>query len=349
MHIVHFCPTPYTIPPDAYGGTERVVYWLVRAQHAQGLRVSVIAHPESQVHRLHAGVGFIPWTGEKTLDELLPADTNVIHLHRVATGMGEPQRPYLVTEHGNRAPGSEPLPNTVFVSESHARVHGRTTFVRNGVPVEDYRYSEDKDRFMLSLARMEWKHKNARTAMDLAVDLDLPLSMSGKYPPWLRSRTWGAWCLHPFKHRRLVTRLGYIGGERKLQLLSRAAVFFHAVNWHEPAGLAPMEAMASGTPVLATPNGAHPEFVIDGETGVLVRSYEEALEGLRRLIELLPAERRRWAQRCRERVPRVEPMADGYLRLYERVIAGETLSTPDQRRPATEKPIVVVRKPWLGG
>lgn len=348
MHIVHFCPTPYAIPPDAYGGTERVVYWLVRAQHAQGLRVSVIAHPASQVQRLHPGVGFIPWTGEQTLDQLLPRDTAVIHLHRVPSGMSEPDRPYLVTEHGNRAPGSEPLPNTVFVSDSHARVHGRTTFVRNGIPVEDYRYSEDKQRFMLSLVRMEWPHKNARTAMDLAVDLDLPLYMSGKYPPWLRRGTWGAWCLHPFKLHRQVQRLGYIGGERKLDLLARAAVAFHAVNWHEPGAITVLESLASGTPVLGTPNGSLPEFVQHGESGMIVSNYAEALEATRELTSLAPEQARRWARRCRELAVPIESTAAGYLKLYERVIAGERLSTPQQKRPAVERPVVTVQKPWLG-
>jgi glycosyltransferase involved in cell wall biosynthesis len=344
MHIVHYCPTAYPIPPVGYGGTERVVFWLVRAQIAQGLRVSVIAHPDSGIERAVPGARLIPCERDTPLAQVIPQDCEVAHLHRMPPDPDAIAVPHLITEHGNRGPDARLLTNTVFVSESHARIHGRRCFVRNGVPVEDYRYSEDKDRFLLFLARMEWPHKNARTAMDLAIDLDLPLKMSGKYPPWVRPKLWGNWCRHPFKMQRLVQRLGYVDGDIKLELLARAPILFHAVNWHEPAGLVVMEAMASGTPVLCTPNGALPEFVQDRETGWFVDNYEQAREAVREAIAFTPQQHRVWARRCRERVSRIEDTARGYLALYEKVLAGESLSTPDEKRPSTPRPVVSVLK-----
>jgi glycosyltransferase involved in cell wall biosynthesis len=344
MHIVHYCPTAYPIPPTGYGGTERVVFWLARAQVAQGLRVSVIAHPGSRIEERIPGARLIPAQRDATFAATMPADGDVAHLHRMSPDPEAIAVPHLITEHGNRGPDARLLTNTVFVSESHARIHGRRCFVRNGVPVEDYRYSEDKDRFLLFLARMEWPHKNARTAMDLAIDLDLPLKMSGKYPPWVRPKLWGNWCRHPFKMQRLVQRLGYVDGDIKLELLARAPILFHAVNWHEPAGLVVMEAMASGTPVLCTPNGALPEFVQDRETGWFVDNYEQAREAVREAIAFTPQQHRVWARRCRERVSRIEDTARGYLALYEKVLAGESLSTPDEKRPSTPRPVVSVLK-----
>jgi glycosyltransferase involved in cell wall biosynthesis len=344
MHVVHYCPTAYRIPPTGYGGTERVVFWLARAQLALGLRVSVVGHPESRIEACVPGVRLIAAESGAPFARTMPKDCDVAHLHRLPPDPDAIDRPYLITEHGNRGPDARLLVNTVFVSAAHARLHGRSCFVRNGVPVEDYRYSEEKDRFLLFLARMEWPHKNARTAMDLAIDLDLPLVMSGKYSPWTRPGLWGDWCRHPLAMRRLVDRIGYIDGERKLDLLARAPVLFHAVNWHEPAGLVMLEAMASGTPVLCTPNGAQPEFVEHRETGWIVDSYAQAREAVREALSLTPEQRRRWAQRCRERVSRAEQMALGYLRLYERVIAGERLSTPEETRPETPRPLAMLLK-----
>ncbi|MES0872874.1 glycosyltransferase [Sinimarinibacterium thermocellulolyticum] len=344
MHIVHYCPTAYPIPPVGYGGTERVVYWLIRAQIAQGLRVSLIANAASGIEHAVPGAKLIPCDRDTPLAQVIPRDCDVVHLHRMPPDPEAIAVPYLITEHGNRGPDARLLTNTVFVSESHARLHGRRCFVRNGVPADDYRYSEEKDRYLLFLARMEWPHKNARTAMDLALDLDLPLKMSGKYSPWLRPGVWGHWCRHPIKTQRLVQRLGYVDGAIKLDLLARAPVLFHAVNWHEPAGLVVLEAMASGTPVLCTPNGALPEFVQHGETGWLVDSYAAAREAVREALAFSPQQRRQWARRCRERVSRVEDMARGYLALYERVLRGERLSTADERRPAHPRPVVSVRK-----
>jgi glycosyltransferase involved in cell wall biosynthesis len=345
MHIVHFCPTPYPIPPVGYGGTERVVYWLVRAQHQAGLRVSVVAHPSSTIESVLPGVTLIPWDEQRTLEQLLPPDCDVLHLHKLVTDPAILARPHLITEHSIRGPDAFQAPNTVFVSQAHAAVHGRKTYVRNGVPVQDYRYSEEKDRFLLFLSRMEWPRKNARTAMDLAVDLKVPLKMSGKYAPWVRPKLYGAWARHPLRVARYVERIGYIDGEQKLDLLARAPFLFHAVNWHEPGAIAVLEALASGTPVLVTPNGSLTEFVDDGETGIVVRDYAEALDATRRLLGLSAAERRLWAQRCRERVSRIEDTAEGYLALYRRVIAGEQLAGPDERHPARPRPIVSVLKP----
>jgi glycosyltransferase involved in cell wall biosynthesis len=344
MHIVHYCPTAYPIPPVGYGGTERVVFWLVRAQIAQGLRVSVIAHPDSGIERAVPGAKLIPCERATPFAQVIPRDCDVAHLHRMPPDPDAIAVPHLITEHGNRGPDARLLTNTVFVSESHARIHGRRCFVRNGVPVDDYRYSEDKDRFLLFLARMEWPHKNARTAMDLAIDLDLPLKMSGKYPPWVRPKIWGDWCRHPIKMRRLVQRLGYVDGDIKLDLLARAPIMFHAVNWHEPGSIVVLESLASGTPVLCTPNGSLPEFVAHGETGWIVESYAQAREAVREAIDFTPQQRRLWAQRCRERVSRIEDTARGYLGLYEKVLAGEALSTPDEKRPRTPRPVVSVLK-----
>ncbi|MGH8446590.1 MAG: glycosyltransferase [Solimonas sp.] len=344
LHIVHFASTPFPVPPPTYGGAERIVYWLAREQARRGHTVSVIAHPDSQVQKLHPPIRLIPAYKARRVAELLPKDCDVVHLHRLPDDHAELPQPYVMTEHANRGDDAFLPVNTAFVSDSHARRHGRGCFVPNGVPLEEYRYSEDKDRHLLFLSRMEAKAKNVCTAIDLAMDLDVPLLMSGKVSPWRRAELRGDWCRHPLKYLRLVRRIGYVGGERKLDLLARAPLLFHAVNWHEPQGLVVLEAHASGTPVLSTPNGALPEFVEDGVNGWMVRSYGEALEATRRALAMPPAERAAWARRCRERVTSVESMADGYHRLYERVIAGEALSHAGEVRPRSEPPVVEVLK-----
>src|SRR5690606_25335018 len=149
--------------------------------------------------------------------------------------------------------------------------------------------------------------------------------MSGKYPPRARPKIWGDWCRHPWAVRRLVERLGYVDGDFKLELLARAPVTFHAVNWHDPGSIGVLESLASGTPVLCTPNGSLREFVEHGQTGWIVENYGQAREAVREALAFSPEQRRRWAQRCRERVSRVEDTARGYLALYEKVIAGQQL------------------------
>jgi glycosyltransferase involved in cell wall biosynthesis len=348
MHVVHICATSLQVPPTGYGGTERLVFWLAREQQAMGLRVSVIAHPASRVVDLLPGVALLPCTRDSDPMTLVPPDADVLHLHRVPQDGRVPDRPYLVTEHGLRKPGAVYLPNTVFVSRAHARLHGSNVWVNNGVPVAEYRYAEDKQGYLLFMARMEWPRKNARTAIDLAIDANVPIHITGSRSPWRERRTWGRWVLSQGRARRLIHSHPYVDGEPKLNLLRDASALFHVVNWHEPFSLVAHEALASGTPIIASPNGALADFVVDGVNGALVRTYAEALEAVRRFAALQPAARRAYAQRCRESAATAMRCAADYVSLYQRVIAGERLDGATTPAPAGLGPVMIIRRPWRG-
>lgn len=346
MHIVHVCATSLQVPPLGYGGTERLVFWLAREQQKMGLRVTVIAHPDSRVAELLPGVSLLPCDRDRDALALVPADADVLHLHRVPDDGRTPDRPYLVTEHGLRKSGAVYLQNTVYVSRAHARLHGSSVWVNNGVPVEEYRYAEDKRGYMLFMARMEWPRKNARTAIDLALDARVPLHITGSRPPWRDRRTWGRWILRPQLVRDLIHPHPYVDGESKLALLSEASALFHIVNWHEPFSLVAHEALASGTPIIASPNGALADFVVDGVNGMLVRSYTEALSAVRTFASMGAAARGSYARRCRDTASTASRCAADYVALYQRVIAGQPLDSSNPAVNAGLGAVTVIRRPW---
>jgi len=111
--------------------------------------------------------------------------------------------------------------------------------------------------------------------------------------------------------------LGEITLEEKVSLLRRAKAVLFPIDWPEPFGLVMTEAMACGTPVIATPRGSVPEVVADGVTGwiVDVEDYPaQAADRLTRLSEIDPLA-------CRDRVQRLfskEAMVAGYERVFER-------------------------------
>jgi glycosyltransferase involved in cell wall biosynthesis len=86
---------------------------------------------------------------------------------------------------------------------------------------------------------------------------------------------------------------------------ARAGVFVYPSLWREPSGIAVLEAMAAGLPVVASRGGALPEIVVDGETGLLVeRGNVHALAAaMVRLLEN-PELRARMGAAGRERVER---------------------------------------------
>jgi glycosyltransferase involved in cell wall biosynthesis len=115
--------------------------------------------------------------------------------------------------------------------------------------------------------------------------------------------------------------MGEISQEEKVDLLRRAKAVLFPIDWEEPFGLVMTEAMACGTPVIATRRGSVPEVIVDGETGFIVSVEDYAREAagrLGRLGEIDP-------EAGRERVRRLfskEAMVAGYERVFERVTAG---------------------------
>jgi glycosyltransferase involved in cell wall biosynthesis len=113
-----------------------------------------------------------------------------------------------------------------------------------------------------------------------------------------------------------VEFLGEVGGADKYKLLGEAVALLNPIQWMEPFGLVMIEAMATGTPVVATPMGSAPEIIDDGVTGYLAPSSGELVRLLPHAAELDRATVRAQAE---ERFS-TERMVDDHLALYARVI-----------------------------
>jgi glycosyltransferase involved in cell wall biosynthesis len=92
----------------------------------------------------------------------------------------------------------------------------------------------------------------------------------------------------------------------------------HYVNFDEPFGFSVIEAMACGTPVIATRRGSMPELIVDGVNGHIVGSVEEAIEAVLRIDELEPSAVRESVELRFDR----DRMVNDYVALYRRVLAG---------------------------
>lgn len=113
-----------------------------------------------------------------------------------------------------------------------------------------------------------------------------------------------------------ITYVGNVSGERKMRLIANAKALLFPIDWDEPFGMAVIEALACGTPVVAMRRGAMPEIIEHGVTGFLADTEEEFGEYMKRVNEIDPA-------KCREAVEKffdADAMASTYVERYDEVI-----------------------------
>jgi glycosyltransferase involved in cell wall biosynthesis len=117
-----------------------------------------------------------------------------------------------------------------------------------------------------------------------------------------------------------VRYVGPVCPAERNRLLAGAAALLYPIREPEPFGLVLIEAMACGTPVLASGLGAVPEIVQNGVTGYYARDLESLAECLPNVLSLDRARVRKAA------VARFDyrRMVDGYEAVYESRRAGSS-------------------------
>ena len=165
------------LPPKFYGGTERVVFSLGKALHQLGHRVTFLAK-KSNIN--FADV--ILLKPDESLDSQVPKGVDIVHMH--GNFVAPSNFPACQTIHGNTRGAKTFHPNTIFVSNSHAKNHGGSAHVHNGIDPEalgpidlDCR----RDSFVF-LANAAWGVKNVKGAIKVASITKSPIDVLGGTP-----------------------------------------------------------------------------------------------------------------------------------------------------------------------
>ena len=102
----------------------------------------------------------------------------------------------------------------------------------------------------------------------------------------------------------------------KSEFLGEAKAFLYPLQWEEPFGLAMIEAMACGTPVIAFRRGSVPEIVEHGKTGFVVDDKTQFKKAIGKIDQIRRED-------CRARVEKnftISRMVDDYESLYYSLI-----------------------------
>lgn len=292
MHIALYYHSP--LPVGGYGGTQRVVVWLARGLAELGHQVTLLTPPGSNVPEAQA-ISLDPEALRRPgfdLSTHLSQTVDILHAH--APLLTPPAHPFVFTLHGNRAERRAP-PNTIFLSADHARRHGGTAFVYNGVDPSEFVFRSEKAGYDLFLGRLH-SVKGYRWAVQGARRAGKRLTVAGGWRP---------------SFRRSLRFVGSVDGPRKAELLAGADCLWMPALWDEPFGLTLVEAMVSGTPVLGTRRGALPE-IVSPEVGRLGDSLDELVQLRSELDRIDPEACRQRAETWFSHIR----MAEHYLRMY---------------------------------
>ncbi len=341
MKILQVAPMIERVPPPAYGGTEAVVSLLtdelVRRGHQVVLRASGDSITLAELRsiyprslRTERGIdSVVPYELAHISEALRDAPNfDIVHNHTGEMLMAFADLvdvPVLTTTHGNLTPDSRFIWERYtgyYNTISHSQARYISGFpnahfagvVHNAIDVKTFPFRAEKDGYLLDLARVS-PEKGTHLAVEVARRANMPLIIAGKVDA--ADVDYYHDLIEPLVDGRQVRFLGEADGDTKRALYASATALLTPITWEEPFGLVMPEAMACGTPVIAFARGAAPEIIVDGETGFLVDTVDEMVEAVRHVGEIDPA-------RCREHVEHhfdVPVMTDGYLAIYQRMIA----------------------------
>jgi glycosyltransferase involved in cell wall biosynthesis len=345
LRIAMVLPPWYELPPPGYGGIEQVCAVLIDALVARGNDVTlfgagretgtpgrlVSTRNEPQHHRLGQ---ILPELAHLSrVDHLLREGSyDVVHDHTTAGVLlaGRRPAPTVVTVHGKpvgdlgdilgAVDGTAAL---VAISDAQRRLNPGlpwTATVHHGLPVGGLPPSPKGDAPVLWLARFT-PDKGPDLAIKACRAAGLPLVLAGKCTERPEQRYLSE-TVEPMLGPDVTLQLNP-GRERTMDLLRSARCLILPIRWEEPFGMVMLEAMASGTPVVALNRGAVPELVRSGETGIICDEPAELPDALR---EVSAIDREACVERVRQSFSS-DLMARRYEDVYRLWMAGQPEST----------------------
>jgi glycosyltransferase involved in cell wall biosynthesis len=335
MRIAQVAPLIESVPPRAYGGTERVVHYLTEALVAMGHEVTLFASGDSAtsaklVPIVDRALRLHPAKPDPVIWHTLMVDRvrelcdsfDVMHFHMDTVHLPMAVHcatPSLTTLHGRLdLPDLQPLYKRfarhplVSISDSQRRPLPHANWlgtVQHGLPRDLYAFHPQPQDYFAFVGRIS-PEKRCDRAIEIALACDTPLRIAAKVDP--ADRAYFEQTIEPLLDHPLVTFVGEIGDADKDDFIGNAKAFLMPIDWPEPFGLVMIEAFACGTPVIAYRNGAVPEILDDGVTGFIVDNQEQAIAAARAIGQI----DRRTCRDVFERRFTANVMAANYLAKY---------------------------------
>lgn len=338
LRVGMLAPVAWRVPPAHYGPWERVVSILTEGLVARGVDVTLFATADSITRaRLVAvtprGYAEDPALDAKVYESLHIAQAfehakngafDIVHNHfdfLPLTYSRLVSTPVVTTVHGFSSERIVPVyraynstTSLVAISASDRRRDlDYAATIHHGIPLAEFTFRPERGEYLLFFGRIH-PDKGAREAIEVARRTGHKLILAGI----VQDADYFHNAVEPFLDGDRIRYVGSVGPSQRDALLGGALALLHLIQFDEPFGLSVIEAMATGTPVIAFQRGSMPELIDDAVTGFLVApgSLDDAVLAIDRVAELDRAAARAHVEQHFS----AERMVNDYIELYQRLI-----------------------------
>lgn len=371
MKIIMVAEPYIAVPPEKYGGTERVIYYLIKGMVENGHDVTLLAAGDSKVpcklipickkhtffgineaenKKIERRVAAIHRKTRKILHDIA-GDADIIHSHGFDL-IDLQDYPNLTTLHGafvfSELKYFQKRRGLFYASISQNQQDGfpdlqYVGICYNGLDPDEFAFVEKPEDYLCFIGRFD-HDKSPHLAIELALKLNMKIKIAGKID--FRGREYFRDVIKPYLKNPLVEYHGEIGMEEKAKLIGNARVNLHPTGFREPFGLTILESAYCGTPTLAIEKGSMPELIEEGRTGSLV---EDFVEGYHHMTDIFQMDRRYISERARN-LFNYRTMTKQYELAY-----GKVREIYDERKNLSKKTLAemqsmrdILKGTWLG-
>jgi glycosyltransferase involved in cell wall biosynthesis len=340
LRIAQVAPLYESVPPQFYGGTERVVAYLTEELVHRGHEVTLFASGDStakakiqSTYPAALRAAGLPHLGASlqmpALSEVFDRSErfDIIHCHvdfwsfpfaRLVT------TPTVTTVHGRldiadlfgvyRYYSDAPVVSISQAQRAPLPELNWVDTVYHGLPREQLRFNPGPGKYLAFLGRIA-PEKRPDLAIEIARRTGIPLKIAAKVD--VVDQDYFESDIRPRIDSRNVEFIGEIGEHEKNEFLGDALALLFPIDWPEPFGLVMSEALACGTPVIARPCGSVPEIIKQGVTGFVASSLDDLVHAVHNVSGIARG-------KCREVFETrftADAMAANYERIYYQLIS----------------------------
>lgn len=334
MKIAILSSIAWRTPPLKYGPWEQVSSNIAEGLVERGFDVTLFASGDSKTGGKLSSAIENPYAEHPEVDPKVAECLHISHLMEQADQFDIIHNnfdflplsysrliktPMVTTIHGFSSPKIIPVykkynNTSYYVSISNSDRSPELSYaatVYNGIDTREFSFNSESGETLLFFGRIH-PEKGVSEAIKIAKKSNRKLIISGL----IQDKEYFANKVIPYIDGQEIMYVGNSGPVDRNRLLGSAFALLHPIGFEEPFGLSVVEAMICGTPVIAFNRGAMPELIVNGKTGFLVNTVEEAVEAVNSLKFIDRRDCMEWATSRFSR----ETMIEGYLEVYEKIL-----------------------------